>query len=583
MSCKTFISLLLLQFFVCGAIGQNIDLIGKEKAFHINGGFGFNYTSTITNDSNRIPMPAFWSANLNVNLDIYGFAVPLSAVITNGKVNLSNSFSQFGMSPRYKWVTLHVGYRQYSYSPFTVGGQTFMGGGIEAHPWLLRLGFFVGQLHKAVAWDTLSVSQQTIPGSYPTNVSTINGNNYYSTQASYSRWGWGAKFGFGKESNFVDFIIFKGQDRPSSLKDAVSVTNLVPEENLVLGMNLFQRIGKHLTFGFNGAASIYTYNSDASDISDQLDVNIPLKGVLNKLIPIRATTQFQWAGDVSLGVNYPNFSIQTQYKHIEPYFKSMAISSFLSDLEMISVQPSWSLLHQKLRFTNMIQFQHDNINKYKQLTTSRMLINSSVSVNLSNKWGFDVSYNNFDMTQKKLQAVTPDSIKSHQLSNTFTVAPRYIFANTHLTDVVSVIGSYTNMDGGVQSNGVSNRIRNFYTTLNNSLGLAKGGWGISSGLNYNSAKTALNSLQSYGFIAGVSKSFLNHTLGLSNNNTFLWNKLDGKANGNTYSIDLTGTYCFKQKHNVGFGFNYLFSPANGVYNTRDFRQTRISVSYQYTF
>jgi hypothetical protein len=139
------------------------------------------------------------------------------------------------------------------------------------------------------------------------------------------------------------------------------------------------------------------------------------------------------------------------------------------------------------------------------------------------------------------------------------------------------------MDGGVQVNGNINSIQNYYATINNSLAIAKGGWNINTGLNYNSSKTTINNLQSYGFIAGISKSLFNNKLGLSNNNTFLWNTLNGKSTGNTYSIDMTGTFFFLRNQNIGFSANYLFSPANGVYNNTDFHQTRITISYQYNF
>ena len=580
---KIFLLILLTQLIITGSFCQNIDMVGKQKAFHINGGVGFNYSSTITNDSNRVAMPNFWSLNMNLNIDIYGLVIPFTAVLTNGKFNMNNSFSQFGVSPKYKWITLHAGYRQFGYSSYTVSGQTFFGGGIELHPGILRLGFFTGRLHKAVRWDTTEQFQQTIPGSYPLNVNTVNGANYYSPQASFERKGWGAKFGIGRESNYVDFIVFKGQDISSSLSDANSKTNLIPEENLVLGINVYQRFGKHISFGFNSAASIYTYNSTSDDITDLISKDIPLKDYLNKLIPIRATTQFQWAGDVNLGINFNNFSLQTEYKHIEPYFKSMGLSSGLSDLELFSIQPSWSLFHQKIRFTNMIQIQNDNLNHYKQLTTNRMMINSSVSVNLSNKWGFDISYNNYDMKQQKQRAIVPDSLQTHQQSTTYTFAPRLIFAGTLLTDVISVIGSYTNMDGGIQVNGNINSIQNYYATLNNSLAIAKGGWNINAGLNFNASKTSINNLQSYGFIAGISKSLFNNKLGLSNNNTYLWNSLNGKTNGNTYSVDLAGTFFIFHNQNIGLSANYLFSPANGVYNNKDFHQTRVMVSYQLNF
>jgi len=38
------------------------------------------------------------------------------------------------MSPYYKWITIHVGYRNINYSQFTLAGHTILGAGIELHP-----------------------------------------------------------------------------------------------------------------------------------------------------------------------------------------------------------------------------------------------------------------------------------------------------------------------------------------------------------------------------------------------------------------------------------------------------------------
>lgn len=569
--------LLLLTF---GLSAQDLENIKNQKPFQISGNIGGSYIATITNDSNRIPMPSFWNANVMLNVNIYGVSIPLSAVLTNGNVSFYNSFSQFGLSPKYKWITLHGGYRQYSYSPFSVSGQTFFGGGFDLTPKHLRLGFFMGRLRKATMLDT-SLYYQTIPGSYPLNVTSINGSNYYSQAGGFSRWGWGAKIGFGKESNFVDFILFKASDRTKSISDTFSLKRLTPERNVVFGINSHQKIGKKITFGCDAAVSAYTYNSYADSIP--FDDDLPAVNILQKLIPFNISTQLQWAGNVSIGYTLKNFSLQTKYKHIEPYYKSMGIVSTYSDVELLSFQPSWSMFKKKLKFTNIFQLQHDNLNHYKLLTSNRTMLNSAVSVNFSNKWGFDVSYNNYGTKQTKVNSLVSDSICVSQNSNTISFVPRYIFTTTKYTDVVSVVTSYTNMKSGGLINKNSGDLKNLYVTLNNTIALSKSGWSITSGLNFNSAKTTMNSLKSYGIIAGASKSIIKNTLALSNTNTLLWNYMDKKANGNTISIDFTASYILFKKHSLGLGYNYIYSPANGIYNATDFSQSRIMVSYQYIF
>ncbi len=567
-----------IALFVVNIQAQDMAKVGKEKPFSISGGLGFNYTTTIANDSNRIPMPQFWSGNLNVNLSVYGFSIPVSAIITNGKVSLTHAFNQFGLSPTYKWLTFHAGYRQFQYSPFTVSGQTFFGAGFELRPSFLRLGFFVGRLRKAAEIDSSVIALQTIPGSYPLNVVSANGVNYYTQQPSYTRKGWGAKLGFGHDNNFVDFIVFRGHDNINSLKNNKIIDILKPEDNLILGINIFQRFLKHISMGLNGAASIYTFDTSV----DPLTLDIPMADVISKFVPIRSTTQVQFAGEVNLNLNYPNFSLNTSYKRAEPNYRSMGISSFVTDYSLFSIQPSWNLYKQKIRFTNIIQMQSDNLNNYKQFTTYRKMYNSSVSMNLSNLFGIDINYNRNGITQKKAENLLFDSLQSSQQSQTYTVSPRLLFSTPTFSDVISLVSSYTTMES-VLPNKMNNNLTNVYATLNNTFVLYNGGWNINAGLNYNSAVTSLNSLKSFGFIAGVSKGLFDNKFTLTNNNTVLWNTLDNVGNGNTVSIDLSAVYNFLLRHTISIAVNYLFSPANGIYNLNDFQQTRIMAAYQFSF
>jgi hypothetical protein len=187
------------------------------------------------------------------------------------------------------------------------------------------------------------------------------------------------------------------------------------------------------------------------------------------------------------------------------------------------------------------------------------------------------------MNQQKKQATAPDSISTGQQSSGFTLVPHLVIAGAKMTNIINIVGSYTTVNGGGVLKGDSNKIRNYYATLTNTMSFTQGGWGATAGINYNNASTYISRFESMGATAGITKSLLNNRLTLSNSNTFLLNTLNGASNGNTYSMDLILNYQPSGKHNVSIAGNYLYSPANGIYNTTDFRQTRLDVAYQYNF
>jgi hypothetical protein len=290
----------------------------------------------------------------------------------------------------------------------------------------------------------------------------------------------------------------------------------------------------------------------------------------------------QLAGSANLGITYPNFSLQAQYRLIQPYYKSMGITSFLSDLQSITVSPTFSFFKHKLQFNNSFQTQHDNLNKYKIFTTTRNIINSTLSVNPNNTFGIDFTYSGFDLNQKKNQVKASDSTRLAQQSKSYTIMPRLMFVKQKFSDIISLASSYTAISNK-QSVQDPIKTTNFYTTLTNIINLAKSGWGFTTGLNYNNAKSAGIELISTGGVAGVSKAFFNNRFSISNSTTILSNKSNNINIGKTISSDLQLNVEVKQKHHFTIGGNYTQSPANGIYNQTDFTLYRLDLGYQYSF
>src|SRR5699024_4427885 len=117
---KTKITYLVVLFLVGSYVAQAQELstIGENDPFTIHGsiGGGTNFYSSNVDILTRDPFS--WNLHGSLTPSIYGFAIPLSFSITQFSKSYTTPFSQFGLSPTYKWAKLHLGYRSISFSPF---------------------------------------------------------------------------------------------------------------------------------------------------------------------------------------------------------------------------------------------------------------------------------------------------------------------------------------------------------------------------------------------------------------------------------------------------------------------------------
>ena len=103
------------------ARAQDLATIGQQKPVTLTGSLDlrtvlYDYSGSIT--ARRKPFSYVLSGRPTLN--IYGMAVPLEFVLSEQDRAVRQPFNQFGVSPTYKWITAHAGYRNISFSPFTL-------------------------------------------------------------------------------------------------------------------------------------------------------------------------------------------------------------------------------------------------------------------------------------------------------------------------------------------------------------------------------------------------------------------------------------------------------------------------------
>jgi predicted metalloprotease len=129
---------MLVCLIICsiGLNAQDIEQVVKAKPVKVSGGATASTSFYDVNGEEDTRDPYFWQVMANINFNFWGVVdMPFSAYFAKKNVRYQQpSFQQFGMSPKYKAVTLHLGYRNMTFSNYSLAGLTFLGAGIEYNP-----------------------------------------------------------------------------------------------------------------------------------------------------------------------------------------------------------------------------------------------------------------------------------------------------------------------------------------------------------------------------------------------------------------------------------------------------------------
>ena len=411
------IAILALLLFVFQAHAQNLENIGKTKPFSISGGVS---SRLVFYNADGIPErrdPFGYVLGGNVNIGIYELYLPFSFTYSNQGTSYGQPFNQFGVSPTYKWATLHLGYRNVTHSSFTLAGHQMLGVGFDLNPGKLRLGFMYGRLRRAVQYipppDSLSLD--TLLQVQPIPVAD---------DPVYKRSGWSAKVGYGDNNNFIDVILFKAADDPSSISDDSVKQAVRPAENAVIGINARKMFFNKLSVYFEGAVSAYTRDQEAVEEGSGSD-SISLSRLFKPFIPINSATYYYRAVKSGLNYSHAKFNVQAEYQRIDADYQSMGAYFFNNDIESFSVTPVVYFFQSKVIATMGFVHQRDNLSGKKYATTRRTIPRINLSINPNYRYGFDIGYQDMKTNQTSGMVELTDSTRMHMSNPGITLGARY--------------------------------------------------------------------------------------------------------------------------------------------------------------
>ncbi|MGV9012787.1 MAG: hypothetical protein ACOH13_09360 [Flavobacteriales bacterium] len=498
-------------------------------------------------------LPWFWNANGNVNVALYGWQLPFSFSLGSQQRTFTQPFNRYGVSPYYKWIKLHAGYRSMRFNPYTLSGLQFFGGGLELEPKGFRFGAFYGRFSKPVAQDTLA-SISPVP--------------------AYERTGYGFKIGVGSPRTYVDFSMVHVQDDPNSIPDAVGNARFTPMENIAAGISARVRLLKKLTWQFDAGASALT---EDTQLPVALDLEVPK--FTTGFFTSRLGTKALFAGNTGLAWSGKNLGMKVNARQVDPGYRSLAAVYQQTDVRAITLEPTVRIKKNVWRLSGSIGWQEDNVRKQKAVASVRTIGSASVSWNPTRMYGLDASYGNYGIQQQAGLQVLNDTFRVAVANRSINLSQRFIRANNirvwtatlttglqQLQDL-NPFGSFTSSENQVlYGNLFVGRTRN------------RDNFSVNGGLNYSSNSTSIGTSVLIGPTVGTSLQFAKAKAMSSVNMT--WNKAlqDGKAAGTTLNFNGNIQYKLSTAHRLQLTVTALRNETSFV-TSRRFTEIRFQGGY----
>ncbi len=527
---------------------QDFSTIKKKDIFDVSGSIGTNLSFSDYSNRRSLQSPWAYTLSSSLNFKIAGISIPLSFAYANGDKRFTHPFVRFGLSPRYKNIRTHFGYRSMNLAPSIFSGKTFLGGGAEMNLGLFRFAGFYG---------------------------FIEGNRKYTKEgysSEYDRKAYGVKLGIGNNRYFFDIIAFKAKDdankekfktmantdKNALINQAPSISQwqrrykkasyvinnsaafnrslhqqrlakygrfyadyqtigatssetqtfniqnaLYPQDNLALGANagftLFNRITIRSVFSMSG----YTPNVNGQTIEGEED----LKSIA-PLLEVRANSRLGYLSNTSISAQFNYFGFSINHRMVSNDYKTLGIENLTTNYTSSSVNMNSNLLEGKLSFNGFYSIYSNNFNKKQLYTSKRNSYGFNINTIFNDNLSISGNYNGLRSYQADGTQKVEESTKLDMSTHSFNFSPNYNINNENMTHGISLNFDYSMTINNNKETDFVEDSKNML--LSSSYSLSYIPLSLNTGLNYSYTKSWMEDMVDGGHSIGIfaNKSFL---------------------------------------------------------------------------
>ncbi|MGQ1945730.1 hypothetical protein ACT3CD_01345 [Geofilum sp. OHC36d9] len=545
------------------AFSQDVEQVVKAPMLITNGGFNVSQIAYYSPDSVAMGNDYACYLSGNFNASLFGvIQLPFSFAYTNNQAtaSLPQPFNRFSLSPSYRWITTHLGYGAMSFSPYTLSGHEFLGGGVELAPDNgFRFSALYGRFRKAVSVD--SIGEQT---------------------PSPRRMGGGIMIGYDGDRLAVSVNVFKAKDQISSIDwtDDPAFEGVKPGDNLAGSMRLSYRTENgFLMMGEYGVSAINrdisSSDSLATDFGDHL-----FNG--NGDVTVHHAFKMAIAQTTSLG------RIGASYERVQPNYTTFGAYYFTNDFENITANLS-STLYKKVTIGLDAGYQRDNLENQKTNTAKRAIYSANISAPVTNRLSLGVAFSNvqsymhikdiYDEVTRSNEYQDLDTLSFTQLNRSLSVNAGYVLRATE-QQRQNLNAVFSCQEASEQQSDdrryVGSRIYN--STLSYLFAVTPSRLSMAATVNHNQNSMPGMTMHVLSYNVSVQKVFVKQfRTAFTGTYSNSFNADDAIAN--IVNLRLTGGYALKKRHN----FNLSLAMVNNQAQRGHTTNYSVNLSYSYVF
>lgn len=502
----------------------------------------------------------------NVTASLLGIAIPLDGNFSQLEENFLQPFNQIGISPKYKWVKGHLGYRNMSFSPLTLDNHTFLGAGLEIEPPIkskkigLRISGMYGRFRRPVA-AVDAQKEDALP--------------------VYRRMGYGFKTGvFSKKeaANYLDFILFRGYDDVNSIQQPFGNNAVKPEDNLVLGVSGQYKLFNALTLKADWATSAFTRDQRAEKAVESLGVFSKLEGIFTP----RISTQANQSLKADLSYKISTHSIGLKYNYIASDYRTLGTYFFQNDIEDITLNASTALKEGKIMLSGSLGLQRNNLDEKSQNESKRVIGSLNYSHVINSQLNIYASYTNFSSSLLVVKEELSDSLNFFQVTTGYNLGSTYNMGTKDRRQSLSANFSYQ-VANSRDEYSVSDISTEFFTgNLFYNLYMKPKELGFNATVNYTRSISQENTSTIIGPGFGVIKKYPKKGIKARYFLSYRNNFLGGSSSFGVLQNRLGVEYNMTKRQKISFKMSHLYK-IDGIDSDKSYSEIQGMTSYRLSF
>lgn len=547
-------------FYSCVLWSQDLEEIGNNKPFSLSS--SINVSTQFYKPNRNINRQAPFTYNIYGApvITVYGISFPLSFRLSNHHRSFQQPLNQFGLSPEYKWIRVHAGYRNIHFSPFTLSGRRILGAGIELNPGKFRFGLVAGK-----------TQQQRLPQDVTEPDSSFFTNQ---TRPSFSEKLYAVKLGWGSEKNFIDFYYLKGKDEYSNELDEN------PIDNTAFGMSYRINFKDKISWETDIGLSAQNRNS----IAPRVDLNeIPAGPFVDKIFTPTQSSQYLLAVQSELGYKSRSFSIALSGRRIDPDYRTVGMNYQMTDILEYKLKFSSRMFKNHLLLSGSAGKQTNNLHEFRSKTSERLIYNLIVNYMPSQSFGVYGSFTNFGISQAPMQRSLSDTTLLEQINKTLILTPHLSWSTGEMRHTCRLNLSYFDLtDRSLylinRSDLQTSMAQLQYSGRNRDIP-----WAFQGGVTLQNQKVTGHHGSRFGGFAGVDYRPPSQKLNAGARITYHQNKVNGVDDGNTWRLTLSASSRITKSIRFNLRYHYLSNASASELIDQTFTESILTTSLQLNF